>query len=73
MLSIALVGNFRVVEVIAPSNNSMDVRAKQRLCYQRALLPLACRWRFRPTSSQPFDSFFDAKICSLIESVMTKN
>jgi hypothetical protein len=26
----------------AAPNNSMDVRAKQRLCYERVFLPLTC-------------------------------
>jgi hypothetical protein len=43
-------------EIEDASNKSMDVRAKQRLCYQRVFLPFACPLRFRPTSSQPFSS-----------------
>ena len=41
----------------AAHNNSMDVRAKQRLSYHVILFPKLVGIRFRPTSSQPFAFF----------------
>ena len=41
------------VEANAPSNKSMDVRAKQLLSYYVILFPLLACIRFCATSSQP--------------------
>ena len=45
--------------VTAMSNKSLDVRAKQRLCYQRVFLPLACMVAVSPHVISAVRRFFE--------------
>ena len=62
--------------MMATPNKSMDVRAKQRLCYRVVRCLLRWRWRFRPTSSQPLGVFWfglNAKLSDENQGTSRKN